>query len=238
MSGKVPITQFGLAPRTLDGACGVSRPPWRKGASLPHDLSPSIRTGRRPRTSTAAIVRSTLTTGPTICRGCRTDRAARILVVSCGPGYLVSLLKRDGLHATWWALIPTRARSSTQGAGRFAVRSGRGFPIPRGAPVGAVRRDHPRAGAEPPDHRGDDRLSETVRGALRPGGRVIVYAMNGANPLVGSENIAHNIDHFLQRDRAQPAADSQACGLRRRQGFRAQAVRILEESGSTMWGLP
>jgi magnesium-transporting ATPase (P-type) len=23
-----------------------------------------------------------------------------------------------------------------------------------------------------------------------------VYAMNGANPLVGSENLAHNIDHF------------------------------------------
>jgi hypothetical protein len=32
--------------------------------------------------------------------------------------------------------------------------------------------------------------------ALRPNGRVIVYAMNGANPLVGSENLAHNIDHF------------------------------------------
>ncbi len=32
--------------------------------------------------------------------------------------------------------------------------------------------------------------------ALRPGGRIIVYAMNGANPLVGSENFAHNIDHF------------------------------------------
>jgi SAM-dependent methyltransferase len=32
--------------------------------------------------------------------------------------------------------------------------------------------------------------------ALRPGGRIIVYAMNGANPLVGSENLAHNIDHF------------------------------------------
>jgi SAM-dependent methyltransferase len=32
--------------------------------------------------------------------------------------------------------------------------------------------------------------------ALRPGGRIVVYAMNGANPLVGSENVAHNIDHF------------------------------------------
>ena len=32
--------------------------------------------------------------------------------------------------------------------------------------------------------------------ALRPGGGIVVYAMNGANPLVGSENLAHNIDHF------------------------------------------
>ena len=25
---------------------------------------------------------------------------------------------------------------------------------------------------------------------------MIVYGLNGANPLVGSENLAHNIDHF------------------------------------------
>ena len=31
---------------------------------------------------------------------------------------------------------------------------------------------------------------------LKPGGLLIVYGLNGANPLVGSENIAHNIDHF------------------------------------------
>jgi SAM-dependent methyltransferase len=34
------------------------------------------------------------------------------------------------------------------------------------------------------------------RRSLRPGGRIVVYAMNGANPLVGSENLSHNIDHF------------------------------------------
>ena len=31
---------------------------------------------------------------------------------------------------------------------------------------------------------------------LKPGGLMIVYGLNGANPLVGSENLAHNIDHF------------------------------------------
>ena len=32
--------------------------------------------------------------------------------------------------------------------------------------------------------------------ALKPGGRVVVYGLNGANPMVGAENLAHNIDHF------------------------------------------
>jgi len=35
-----------------------------------------------------------------------------------------------------------------------------------------------------------------VRSALRPGGRVVLYAVNGANPFVGSEGLAQNIDHF------------------------------------------
>ena len=34
------------------------------------------------------------------------------------------------------------------------------------------------------------------RKSLRPGGFVFVYGLNGANPLVGSENLSHNIDHF------------------------------------------
>ena len=32
--------------------------------------------------------------------------------------------------------------------------------------------------------------------SLRRDGLLIVYGLNGANPLVGSENLAHNIDHF------------------------------------------
>ena len=32
--------------------------------------------------------------------------------------------------------------------------------------------------------------------ALKPGGTVFAYGLNGANPMVGAENLAHNIDHF------------------------------------------
>jgi len=49
-----------------------------------------------------------------------------------------------------------------------------------------------------------ERFSEPTSGfapfiaytTMRPPGRIVVYAMNGANPLVGSENLSHNIDHF------------------------------------------
>jgi hypothetical protein len=34
------------------------------------------------------------------------------------------------------------------------------------------------------------------RKSLHKGGLLIVYAMNGAHPLYGAENLAHNIDHF------------------------------------------
>ena len=32
--------------------------------------------------------------------------------------------------------------------------------------------------------------------ALKPGGTIYGYGLNGANPIVGAENLAHNIDHF------------------------------------------
>jgi hypothetical protein len=31
---------------------------------------------------------------------------------------------------------------------------------------------------------------------MKPGGKLVVYGLNGANPMVGSENLSHNIDHF------------------------------------------
>ena len=31
---------------------------------------------------------------------------------------------------------------------------------------------------------------------MKPDGLLIVYGLNGANPIVGAENLAQNIDHF------------------------------------------
>ncbi len=122
------------------------------------------------------------------------DRNASILVVSCGPGYLVSMLREQGYvnvlgidsdpvkigHARRHGLPCETARAFEYLAGRTSV-----YDV-----------------IVPEQELNHLTLDETIeflvlcRAALKPGGQVIVYAMNGANPLVGSENLSHNIDHF------------------------------------------
>ena len=122
------------------------------------------------------------------------DREASILVVSCGPGYLVHMLRESGYR---------RVLGIDSDAAKVQVAVRRGLPC-----------EHARAfpylcGQSaiydviiPEQELNHLTLEETIefltlcRQALRPDGRVVVYAMNGANPLVGSENLSHNIDHF------------------------------------------
>jgi 2-polyprenyl-3-methyl-5-hydroxy-6-metoxy-1,4-benzoquinol methylase len=122
------------------------------------------------------------------------DRAARILVISCGPGYLVKMLKDRGYTAV---LGIDSDPSKVDVARRHALpcESARAFEYLEGR---AEQFDV----IIPEQELNHLTLEETIeflrlcRRALRPGGRVVVYAMNGANPLVGSENLSHNIDHF------------------------------------------
>jgi 2-polyprenyl-3-methyl-5-hydroxy-6-metoxy-1,4-benzoquinol methylase len=122
------------------------------------------------------------------------DRNASILVVSCGPGYLVNMLREQGYHNVIGIdSDPAKVEHARK----------------RGLPCETARAFAFLEGREavydviiPEQELNHLTLDETIdfltlcRRALKPGGRVIVYAMNGANPLVGSENLAHNIDHF------------------------------------------
>ncbi|HLW23734.1 MAG TPA: methyltransferase domain-containing protein [Steroidobacteraceae bacterium] len=123
------------------------------------------------------------------------DREARILVVSCGPGYLVDLLVESGYR---------HALGIDSDAAKVAHALKRSLPCET-AQVFPHLAAHQNAEYDciiPEQELNHLTLEETIaflklcRGALKPGGTIIVYAMNGANPLVGSENIAHNIDHF------------------------------------------
>lgn len=122
------------------------------------------------------------------------DLGASILVVSCGPGYLVNALRERGYRRVT-GIDSDPAKVAIALHHHLPCETARAFSFLRGRPgVYDV--------IIPEQELNHLTLDETVdflrlcRDALRPGGRVIVYAMNGANPLVGSENLSHNIDHF------------------------------------------
>jgi SAM-dependent methyltransferase len=123
------------------------------------------------------------------------SRDAKILVISCGPGYLVDLLAKCGYR---------NVVGIDSDGGKIEHARRRGLPC-EVAEVFPYLAQHQTAEFDciiPEQELNHLTIDETIvflgscRSALRPGGRIIVYAMNGANPLVGSENLAHNIDHF------------------------------------------
>ena len=123
------------------------------------------------------------------------SRDARILVISCGPGYLVDLLVQSGYRNV------TGIDSDTAKV-EHARRRGLPCSVAEVFPFLGTRQDAEYDCIIPEQELNHLTLEETIdflklcRGALRPGGNIVVYAMNGANPLVGSENLAHNVDHF------------------------------------------
>jgi len=123
------------------------------------------------------------------------DRNARILVVSCGPGYLVDLLTASG-YKNVLGIDSDAAKIE------HARRRGLNCQVAEVFPFLAVHQSAEYDCIVPEQELNHLTIDETIafldscRRALKPGGTIIVYAMNGANPLVGSENLAHNIDHF------------------------------------------
>lgn len=123
------------------------------------------------------------------------SRDARILVVSCGPGYLVDLLVQTGYR---------NVVGIDSDAAKVEHARRRGLPCSAAEvfPYLSARQGADFDCIIPEQELNHLTIEETIeflklcRGALRPGGNIVVYAMNGANPLVGSENLAHNIDHF------------------------------------------
>jgi SAM-dependent methyltransferase len=123
------------------------------------------------------------------------NRDARILVVSCGPGYLVDLLASVGYRNVLGI-------DSDGAKVEHARRRGLNCEVAEVFPFLALHQAGEYDCIVPEQELNHLTVDETIafldscRRALKPGGTVIVYAMNGANPLVGSENLAHNIDHF------------------------------------------
>jgi SAM-dependent methyltransferase len=122
------------------------------------------------------------------------DRNARILVVSCGPGYLLEVLKQAGYKSVLGI-------DSDPAKVEFGKRRGLPCEFARAFEYLQERRGEydviiPEQELNHLTHAETIEFLRLCHSSLRPGGRVVVYAMNAANPLVGSENLSHNIDHF------------------------------------------
>jgi 2-polyprenyl-3-methyl-5-hydroxy-6-metoxy-1,4-benzoquinol methylase len=122
------------------------------------------------------------------------DRNATILVVSCGPGYLVKVLAEAGYRNVLGIdSFPDKVA--------HAARRGLNCRVERGFEHVASHEDEYDvivAEQELNHLTLDESLAflALCRKSLRSDGLLVVYAMNGAHPLYGSENLAHNIDHF------------------------------------------
>ena len=122
------------------------------------------------------------------------DKDAEILVISCGPGYLVNVLAANGYRKV------TGIDSDPQKI-EPALKRGLNCHAAEAFPFLAECSDKYDV-IIPEQELNHLTIEETViflklcRKALKPGGLLFVYGLNGANPLTAAENLSHNIDHF------------------------------------------
>ena len=122
------------------------------------------------------------------------ETGARILVVSCGPGYFVKLLNDEGYTSVLG--IDSDAEKVRHAERRqLECRTAEAFPF-----LEARRDEFDMIVCEQElNHLTKDEMVEFLhlcRSSLRPGGRLIVYGLNGANPITGAEALSQNFDHF------------------------------------------
>lgn len=122
------------------------------------------------------------------------DRSARILVISCGPGYFVNTLNEEGY-------------SHVAGIDSDSIKVEHA--IRRGLKCRCATAFEELESCQQPydaiiceqelNHLTKSEMVtflKLVREKLVPGGRLICHGLNGANPVVGAETLAQNFDHF------------------------------------------
>ena len=122
------------------------------------------------------------------------NKSTSILVISCGPGYLVETLVKHGYDNILGI-------DSDPEKVAHAKRHGLNCETAESYPYLHNHR-HSYDIIIPEQELNHLTTAEQIeflqlcRSSLREDGTVLVYGLNGANPFVGAENLAHNIDHF------------------------------------------
>lgn len=123
------------------------------------------------------------------------DRSARILCVSCGPGYLVKLLTDLGYENVLGIDSFAEKIANAQSRG-LNCRVDYAFDALERSPDGTY--DVIFCEQEL-NHLDRDEVGDFLvlcRRKLKSGGLIACFFLNGANPITGAEALAQNFDHF------------------------------------------
>lgn len=123
-------------------------------------------------------------------------RDANILVISCGPGYFVNLLKEKGY---------TKVLGIDSYADKIEIAKRHGLNCEQ-ARAFEFLDDAERHSSydaifceQEINHLTKDEIPiflALARRALKSNGRLVLHALNGANPITGAEALAQNYDHY------------------------------------------
>lgn len=122
------------------------------------------------------------------------DRDARVLVISCGPGYFVDMLVRQGYrNVTGIDSDPVKIEYARKR--QLDCHAERAFPYlaERKLEFDAIFCE------QEVNHLTKAEILvflRLCRESLKAGGTLIVHALNGANPITGAEALAQNFDHY------------------------------------------
>jgi 2-polyprenyl-3-methyl-5-hydroxy-6-metoxy-1,4-benzoquinol methylase len=122
------------------------------------------------------------------------NKAANILVISCGPGYFVNLLNSHGYH-------DVLGIDSIAEKVKYAQERGLNCTVEEAFPF---LEKHPERFdvifcEQELNHLTKEEIItflKLCRQSLRSEGILIVHVLNGANPITGAEALAQNFDHY------------------------------------------
>jgi nucleoside-diphosphate-sugar epimerase/2-polyprenyl-3-methyl-5-hydroxy-6-metoxy-1,4-benzoquinol methylase len=122
------------------------------------------------------------------------DKRAKILVISCGPGYMVNLLNQRGyFNVLGIDSMPEKLAYAVARKLNCKAACAFDFLDENEEPYDVIFCE------QEINHLTKEEiflLMELCKKNLKNGGKLIIHSLNGANPVVGSENLALNFDHF------------------------------------------
>jgi len=119
---------------------------------------------------------------------------ARILVVSCGPGYFVDLLDQHGYsNVLGIDSFPEKIAWAQRRNLNCRVERAFGFLAQNREPFDVIFAEQEINHLTKPEILS---FLELCRRNLRDGGTLLIHSINGTNPLTGSESRAGNFDHY------------------------------------------